>query len=127
VKPMTFMNLSGNCLAAVSRNKIQSPADLLVVVDDINLKLGKLRFRAGGSAGGHNGLKSAIERLGTKDFHRLRLGVGDERSGSDLSEHVLSGFRPEEKATVDEMILQGMEAALCWAGHGIEEASGRYN
>lgn len=127
VKPMMYMNNSGNCIAAVARNKIQSPEDLLIVVDDVNLALAKLRLRAGGSAGGHNGLKSAIERLGTDAFHRLRLGVGDDRGGADLSEHVLSSFRPEEQPKVDEMICAALQATLCWACSGIAEASGIYN
>ena len=127
VKPMTYMNNSGNCIAAVARNKIQSPEDLLIVLDDVNLALAKLRFRAGGGAGGHNGLKSAIERLGTNEFHRLRLGVGDDRSGGELSDHVLSSFRPEEKPKVSEMVAQASEAALCWVRLGIDDAAGGYN
>ncbi len=125
-KPLTFMNRSGDCVAAAGRNTIYDPADLLVVVDDVNLPLGRVRLRAGGSAGGHNGLKSIIERVGSKDFHRLRLGVGDERR-SELSEHVLSRFHPDEYEAVEAMIDRATGAVLCWAVHGIEEAMNEYN
>jgi peptidyl-tRNA hydrolase, PTH1 family len=127
VKPQTYMNLSGECIAALARNKVFDPEDVLVVVDDVNLPLGKLRFRAGGSAGGHNGLKSVIERLGTKEFHRLRLGVGDERQGPGLADHVLSKFRPEERKGVQELTERAITAALCWAVHGIERAMNACN
>ena len=79
VKPMTFMNLSGDSVAPVVKYHNATPADLVVVSDDIDLPVGRLRIRKGGSAGGHNGLKSVIERLGSPDFVRLRIGVGRDR------------------------------------------------
>lgn len=127
VKPQTFMNLSGDCLARVCRNTIYDPADLLVVVDDINLPLGKMRLRAGGSAGGHNGLKSIIERIGSPDFHRMRMGVGDDRRGPELSNHVLSTFLPEERPVVAELLDRGVDAALAWLVDGIGPAMNEYN
>ena len=127
LKPMTYMNLCGDCVAAVARNKIFDPADCLVVVDDVALPLGKLRLRAGGSAGGHNGLKSLIERLGTQDFHRLRMGVGDDRMGRDLAGHVLAKFRPEEWPEVEAMVARAAEAALHWAGNPFEKTMDLYN
>jgi len=127
VKPQTFMNRSGDCLARVCRNTIYDPADLLVVVDDINMPLGKLRMRAGGSAGGHNGLKSIIERLGSPDFHRMRMGVGDDRKSSDLADHVLSTFLPGEREEVDNMLERGAEAALVWLAEGIGPAMNAHN
>lgn len=127
VKPLTFMNRSGDCLAPLLRNKIATPASLLVVVDDINLPVGKFRFRAGGSAGGHNGLKSLIERLGTRDFHRLRMGVGSNNPHQDLADHVLAKFHPDEKDAVDAMLKLAPEAILCWVHEGIETAMCRYN
>lgn len=127
VKPMTYMNRSGDCVAAVARNRIFAPEQLLVVVDDVNLPLGKLRLRAGGSAGGHNGLKSVIERLGSQDFHRLRMGVGDARTGRDLADHVLAKFLPEERPEVEAMVERAAEAALHWATHTIQETMDRYN
>lgn len=127
VKPQTFMNRSGDCLAPVCRNVIFDPAELLVVVDDINLLLGRIRFRAGGSAGGHNGLKSIIERLGSPDFHRMRMGVGDERKGRDLADHVLSSFLPEERPAVAAMLDRGTDAAIAWLDGGIDRAMNTYN
>lgn len=127
VKPQTFMNLSGDCVAALARNKIFDPADILVVVDDINLPLGRVRLRMDGSAGGHNGLKSLIERLGTKDFHRLRLGVGDERKSAKLADHVLSKFHPDEFETVTEMSKRAEDAILLWIKEGGTAAMNAYN
>jgi PTH1 family peptidyl-tRNA hydrolase len=127
VKPLTFMNLSGACIAEAARNKVFDATDLLVVVDDINLPLGKLRFRPGGSAGGHNGLKSVIERLGSDAFHRLRLGVGANKPGDNLVDHVLSRFAPEEWPEVNAMVAEAVDAALCWAADGIQAAMNRYN
>ncbi|MBI2422274.1 MAG: aminoacyl-tRNA hydrolase [Candidatus Hydrogenedentes bacterium] len=127
LKPQTFMNASGGCVAAVARNTAPEAEDVLVVVDDVNLSLGRLRFREGGSAGGHNGLKSIIERLGTPGFHRLRIGVGDTRNGKDLAGHVLSTFRPEEYALVRKMVEVSVAAAEHWAASGIESAMAQYN
>jgi len=127
VKPQTYMNLSGNCVAAAARNKIQDPADLLVVADDVNLPLGKLRVRAGGSAGGHNGLKSIIERLGSQEFPRVRMGVGLNEPRSDLAEYVLAKFLPEERPVVAEMVDRAADAILCWAVDGIDKAMNRFN
>jgi len=127
LKPQTYMNLSGNCVAQTARNRIFDPADILVVVDDIHLPLGRLRLRAGGSAGGHNGLKSIIERLGSPDFHRMRMGVGDNREGKDLADHVLSKFRPEERELVEEVRKRTVEGILLWATAGVEEAMNRIN
>jgi PTH1 family peptidyl-tRNA hydrolase len=127
VKPLTFMNCSGDCVAPLARNRIQSPADLLAVVDDVNLPLGKLRIRAGGSAGGHNGLKSLIERLGTDAFARVRLGVGDNAPGMDLADYVLSKFRPEERTAVEDSVELAAEAVLSWVVDGVERAMDRFN
>jgi len=127
VKPLTFMNRSGDCVAAAARNRIFDPRDVLVVADDVNLPLGRLRIRAGGSAGGHNGLKSIIERLGTQDFHRLRLGVGPSGTAQDLADHVLSRFRPEEREAVEDMVSRAEDAALLWASAGVERAMSAYN
>lgn len=127
VKPRTFMNRSGDCIARVVRNTIFDPAHLLVAVDDINLPLGRLRFRAGGSAGGHNGLKSIIERTGSREFHRMRMGVGDDRQSADLAGHVLSTFSPGERAAVEAMLDRSTEAVFTWLEHGIEQAMNDFN
>lgn len=127
VKPQTFMNLSGACIAAAARNRAHAPEEVLVVVDDIHLDLGRMRVRAGGSAGGHNGLKSVIERLGSPDFHRLRLGVGDDRAGKNLSGHVLSRFRPEEYALVTKIVEAGADAVEHWVSSGVDSAMAAFN
>lgn len=127
VKPQTYMNRSGDCVAAAARNKIFSPSDVLVVVDDVNLPLGRLRVRAGGSAGGHNGLKSLIERLGSQDFPRLRLGVGLDSANGDLADHVLAKFRPEEREAVDAMVKRAVEAAMAWVVRGTEHVMNAFN
>lgn len=127
VKPMTYMNCSGDCVAPFVRNAIPSLASILVVADDVNLPLGRLRLRAEGGAGGHNGLKSLIERLGGQDFPRLRMGVGDNRSGPDLADHVLGKFQPEEWPIVTRMVAEAAEAVLCWVESGIDPAMNVYN
>jgi len=127
VKPMTFMNLSGECVAKAARNKVHEPADVLVVVDDVHLPLGRLRFRGGGSAGGHNGLKSIIERLGTPAFHRMRMGVGNTGTDAGLADHVLAKFKPDEYEAVAEMRERGTEGILVWIAEGLDAAMNRFN
>ena len=94
-KPLTFMNLSGHAVGEVLRFYKIDLADLLIVVDDTNLELGRLRARPSGSAGGHNGLKSIIGAFGTEDFARLRVGVGRGEARRDLADHVLAKFDPD--------------------------------
>ena len=99
VKPMTFMNLSGDCVAPVVKYHNATPADLVVVSDDIDLPVGRIRIRAGGGAGGHNGLKSVIERLGSPAFVRVRVGVGrDAADRTKVVSHVLGKFDPASRA-----------------------------
>ena len=126
VKPQTFMNRSGDCVAPLARNFTPDRTDILVVVDDVALVTGRLRLRGAGSAGGHNGLKSLIERLGGQDFARLRMGVGEKGAGQDLAGHVLSRFRPEEKAAVEEMTARACDCALAWVEEGLEAAMNRF-
>ena len=127
LKPQTFMNVSGASVAEAARYWADSPEDVLVVADDVNLPLGRLRFRAGGSAGGHNGLKSIIAQLGSQDFPRLRIGVGDDRGGADLADHVLGTFSPDERQVVEETIERAVSAVLCYLDDGLETAMNRYN
>lgn len=127
LKPQTFMNRSGISVAKAGRNLSNGPRDLLVVTDDINLPLGRLRFRPGGSAGGHNGLKSLIEHLGTETFARLRMGVGEGESHGETRDHVLSTFTPKERPIVDQMIERAVEGVLVFLDEGIERAMERFN
>ena len=125
VKPMRFMNRSGPPLgAAIRQTDVDASSDLLVVADDIDLPLGKVRLRRSGSAGGHNGLRSIIETLGTDEFHRLRIGVG--RSGTAAG-HVLATFRPDERDLATEMVAVGADAAERWLRDGIDEAMNAFN
>ena len=126
-KPLTFMNRSGDAVAALSRYYEIAPADLLVVVDEVALPFGRLRARARGSAGGHNGLKSVIERLGTMEFPRLRLGVGRGDSRRDLADHVLSKFEADEQSALEEFITRAADAAEMFAVDGIEKVMNAYN
>ena len=127
VKPLTYMNRSGACVAACCRNRITDFSRVLVIVDDVNLPLGRLRLRPGGSDGGHNGLRSVAEQLGSTDFPRLRLGVGRQADDRDLADYVLSRFTPEEWPTAEALAKTGAEAARCWLTSGILETMNRYN
>ncbi|HOZ48337.1 MAG TPA: aminoacyl-tRNA hydrolase [Candidatus Hydrogenedentes bacterium] len=128
VKPLTFMNASGDCVARVVRNNTESVSDdLLVIADDVNLPLGKIRIRRGGSAGGHNGLKSIGERIGTTEFPRLRLGVGRNEVSDGLIGHVLGRFRPDEAPMVEDMVALGAEAVVCVVRDGLDRAMNRFN
>ena len=126
-KPLTFMNRSGDAVAALARYYDIAIADLLVVVDEVALPFGRLRARARGSAGGHNGLKSCIERLGTNEFPRLRLGVGRGDSRRDLADHVLSKFEADEQSGLGEFIARAADAAEMFAAEGIEKVMNTYN
>jgi PTH1 family peptidyl-tRNA hydrolase len=126
-KPLTFMNRSGDAVAALARYYDIAPGDLLVVVDEAALPFGRLRARARGSAGGHNGLKSVIERLGTTEFPRLRLGVGRGDSRRDLADHVLSKFEADEQPALEEFITRAADAAEMFAVDGIEKVMNTYN
>ena len=125
VKPMRFMNRSGQPLrAALRQTDVEVTSDLLVVADDIDLPLGRVRLRRSGSAGGHNGLRDIIAAFGTEDFNRLRVGVG--RAGTAAS-HVLATFRPDERELADEMVQVGADAAERWLREGIDEAMNAFN
>ena len=126
-KPLTFMNRSGDAVAALGRYYDVAPGDLLVVVDEVALPFGRLRARASGSAGGHNGLKSVIERLGTTEFPRLRLGVGRGDSRRDMADHVLSTFEPGERAELDAFIARAADAAEMFAAEGILKVMNAHN
>ncbi|MEP7082339.1 MAG: aminoacyl-tRNA hydrolase [Chloroflexota bacterium] len=125
VKPMRYMNHSGPPLrAALRQTEVDVTSDLLVVTDDIDLPLGRLRMRRSGSAGGHNGLRDIISTFGTNEFSRLRVGVG--RSG-DAVGHVLATFGPDERELADEMVRVAADAAERWLAEGIEAAMNEFN
>ena len=125
VKPMRYMNRSGAPLrAALKQTDVEPATDLLVVADDIDLPLGKIRLRRSGSAGGHNGLRDIIATLGTDEFDRLRVGVG--RAGEAAS-HVLATFSPGERDLAVEMVLVAADAAERWLASGIDEAMNAFN
>jgi PTH1 family peptidyl-tRNA hydrolase len=125
VKPMKFMNLSGGPLkAALRQTDVDVSADLLVICDDIDLPLGRLRLRRSGSAGGHNGLRDIISSFGTNEFNRLRVGIG---RGGETIDHVLATFKPGERDLADEAIATAADAAERWLAHGIDEAMNDYN
>ena len=126
-KPLTYMNLSGEAVAALMRYFDVAPSDILIVVDDADLPFGRLRARARGSAGGHNGLKSIIERLGTTEFSRLRLGVGRGDDQRKLSDHVLSIFERGQRAELESFITRAADAAEMFAAEGILKVMNTYN
>ena len=126
-KPLTFMNASGQAIQGLLQFFKIEPSDLLVIVDDVNLELGRLRARAAGSAGGHNGLKSIAAALGTGEFARLRVGVGRGDARRDLADHVLAAFEPEERPIVAEAVSRGAEAADLFVAEGIAAVMNRFN
>ena len=125
LKPMKYMNISGAPVRAALRHADADPAvDLLVVADDVDLPLGKVRLRRGGSAGGHNGLRDIIAALGSNEFNRLRVGIG--RAGETV-DHVLSTFKKDERDLAAEAIATAADAAELWLADGIEAAMNTYN
>jgi PTH1 family peptidyl-tRNA hydrolase len=126
MEPATFMNLSGEAVLSVGSFYKVNLADWLIVVDDVNLPLGRVRMRKMGSAGGHNGLKSVIQHLGP-DFARLRIGVGRGDPKWDLADHVLARFEPEERRSVEEAIGRAADAVETFVTEGIEPAMNRFN
>jgi PTH1 family peptidyl-tRNA hydrolase len=126
-KPLTFMNRSGEAVAALARYYGIETADLLIVVDDVALPFTRLRARARGSAGGHNGLKSVIAGLGSMEFPRLRLGVGRGDARRDLADHVLAKFEKGEHADLETLIARAADAAEMFAVADIEKVMRTYN
>ena len=125
VKPMRFMNRSGTVLRSALRQlEVEPVEDVLVITDDIDLPLGRLRLRRSGSAGGHNGLRDIIAAFGTDEIQRLRIGVG--RAG-EAADHVLATFRPDERDLATEMVQVGADAADRWLREGLEAAMNAFN
>ncbi len=127
VKPMTYMNLSGECIREVMEYYKADIEDLIVVFDDISLEPGKLRLRPKGSAGGHNGIKNIIAQLGSDGFKRVKFGVGDKPKGWDLADWVLGRFPKEADKTLADARVRACEAVVCMMQEGITSAMNQYN
>jgi len=127
LKPLTYVNLSGQSVREAVNRLNLATEQILVVLDDAQLPLGKLRLRAKGSSGGHKGLQSIIEALQTENIPRLRIGIGSPPEGVDMATYVLSPFEPEEEAIIAETVEIAAEAAKVWAKDGIEIAMQRFN
>jgi PTH1 family peptidyl-tRNA hydrolase len=127
VEPLTYMNLSGDALAPLMLSEQLPASRLLIVCDDIALPLGQIRLRASGTDGGHNGLKSIIERLNTLDFPRLRMGCGPVPPRVDAAEFVLAEFLPEEEDAVDAMIKESIACCESWLFDGVGKAMSKFN
>lgn len=125
-RPQTFMNRSGEAVAGLARRYRIAPEDIIVIYDDVNLPLGKLRIRTRGSSGGHNGMKSIIGGLGSEEFPRIRIGIGgpDRR---DMIDHVLSRFKRAEGPIVREAVERAADAVETYLSEGPEAAMNRYN
>lgn len=126
-KPQTFMNASGNAVRALLDEWGVGAASVLVVADDVNLPLGRVRVRGGGSGGGHNGLRSIIDQLGTVEFPRLRLGVGPRPPEVVLSDFVLGDFAADEEESAEALVARGALAAIAFAERGLEAAMREFN
>jgi PTH1 family peptidyl-tRNA hydrolase len=126
VKPETFMNLSGRCVRQIVDFYQVPLSELLVVCDDINLPLGRLRVRARGTHGGHNGLRDIQAHLGTTEYSRLRIGVGAPPEEGAV-DYVLGRFRPSERPVIDDAVQLAAQAVLVWAARGVEACMNQYN
>jgi PTH1 family peptidyl-tRNA hydrolase len=127
LKPQTYMNLSGESVRAAADFYKAEPENIIVVYDDISLEPGQLRIRGKGSAGGHNGIKNIIAHLGTQEFPRVKVGIGEKPKGMDLADYVLSHFSQGERETMREAYKEAAEAVAVMVGQGIDEAMNRFN
>ncbi|WP_343207927.1 aminoacyl-tRNA hydrolase [Anaerolentibacter hominis] len=126
-KPQTFMNLSGESVRELMDYYKVTPEKLIVIYDDVSLPPGHLRIRKKGSAGGHNGIKNIISHLGTQEFPRIKIGVGEKPRGWDLADYVLSHFNKEEEKVMGEAIKRGSEAVEMILTQDVDAAMNRYN
>ena len=128
MKPVTYMNLSGEAVGEAARFYKIPPERVLVISDDVSLPIGKLRIRKGGSAGGHNGLKSIIQHLGTDQFPRIKIGVGEKpHPDYDMADWVLSKFTGEDLKTIQAAVKKAADAVACYVEHGPDKAMNRFN
>lgn len=128
VKPLTFMNLSGESIRPiVDYYKIDVSTELIVISDDISLPPGQIRVRKKGSAGGHNGLKNIIQHLGSEEFQRIRIGVGEKPAGYDLADYVLGHFSKEEQPLIREGVEKAIKAATMMLEGDVDRAMNEFN
>ena len=128
MKPVTYMNLSGEAVGEAARFYKIPPERVLVISDDVSLPIGKLRIRKGGSAGGHNGLKSIIQHLGTDQFPRIKIGVGEKpHPDYDMADWVLSKFTGEDLKTIQAAVKKAADAVACYLENGPDKAMNRFN
>lgn len=126
-QPITYMNLSGESVRELMDFYKVSPEEIIIIYDDISLEVGQLRIRKKGSAGGHNGIKSIISHLGTDEFPRIKVGVGDKPKDWDLADYVLSRFLPEEQQAIREALKDSSDACRAIISSGIDVAMNQYN
>ncbi|MBI5124373.1 MAG: aminoacyl-tRNA hydrolase [Candidatus Omnitrophica bacterium] len=127
VLPQTYMNRSGDTVGDLVSNEIKSLDDLMIVCDDINLKLGRIRLKKQGSSGGHKGLESIIKELGRGDFQRLRIGIATGAHKGDITRYVLTPFKRREHKNASHAISLANDALACWIAKGMDEAMNRFN
>lgn len=126
--PQTYMNLSGESIKElINYYKVDPATELMVIYDDVSMDVGRIRMRAKGSAGGHNGIKNIIAELGTDVFPRMKVGVGEKPKGWDLADYVLGRFSDEENEVMRRMLACGSDACRDFILYGIQEAMNRYN
>ena len=127
MKPETYMNNSGEAVRAAMEFYKIDPENLLIVYDDLDIPLGKIRIRSAGSAGTHNGMRSVIRLLGEDGFPRIRIGIGTDKNTGNLVDYVIGGFTKEEVAPLENACLEAVDAIICYLENGIEIAMNRYN
>jgi PTH1 family peptidyl-tRNA hydrolase len=127
VLPQTYMNRSGDTVGDLVRDEIKSLEDLIIVCDDINLKLGRVRLKKQGSAGGHKGLESIIADLGRDDFARLRVGIATDIHKGDITKYVLTPFKRNQHKNVSHVITLAVDSLMCWIEKGMYEAMNKFN
>jgi PTH1 family peptidyl-tRNA hydrolase len=127
LKPLTYVNLSGQAVSEAVKQLNLQPEQILVVLDDAQLPLGKLRMRPKGSSGGHKGLQSIIDALQTEEIPRLRVGIGSPPEGVDMVTFVLSPFEDDEELVIGEAVERAADAAIVWATEGINAAMQKFN
>jgi PTH1 family peptidyl-tRNA hydrolase len=127
MKPLTYMNLSGEAVGSFANYFDVSAEDILVIYDDLDLPVGKIRLRQKGGTGGHNGMKSMIAHLGRKDFKRIRVGIGRPAPGETVIDYVLQRFHPDERMKMSDAASRSVEACEAWLTNPFPEVMNRYN